>query len=227
MKTSAARPRISSGGWDASRRIRGLLAGLALFAANSVFAPVFAGEVLHSRVDYEDGHYLLDMAMRIDAPLPRVREVLTDYANIAAINPTVVESTVLAHAPPNYRVRVVTEGCVWFFCKTLTQIQQVTELASGYIVIVLDTREGDFTYGRILWHIQADEDRTRVSFSGDLVPDFWVPPLIGPWLLSGVLEEETRKTVEGLERLASRRNGQPPDDESAALPSTPAAVVRP
>lgn len=194
-----------------------------------------AGEVLSSHVDYDDGHYLLDMKMRIDAPLPRVRETLTDYANITAINSSVVESSVLISAHPNYRVRVVTEGCVWFFCKRMTQYQQVNELDSGYIVIVLDTSSGDFTYGRLLWHIQADEEQTRVSFSGDLVPDFWVPPLIGPWLLSGVLEEETRKTVEGLERLASLpQDDEPrnlpqnlPQPRPQTLPPPPAALVRP
>ena len=219
MNAFAARQRICSRDCD-SRRLawRWLWIPLWLLAGSTQ-----AGEVLHSHVDHDDGHYLLDMEMRIDAPLPRVREVLTDYAHITAINPTVVESTVLISAPPNYRVRVITEGCVLFFCKRMTQFQQVTELASGYIVIVLDTTEGDFTYGRLLWHIQADGDQTRISFSGDLVPDFWVPPLIGPWLLSGVLEEETHKTVEGLERLAS----QPPDNEPQALPSTPAALVPP
>jgi hypothetical protein len=33
-------------------------------------------------------------------------------------------------------------------------------------------------------------------------PDFWIPPLIGPWLIKRKLLSETLETVDNLEQLA-------------------------
>ena len=38
----------------------------------------------------------------------------------------------------------------------------------------------------------------------ELVPAFWVPPVIGPWVIRRKIDEEARRTGTGLERTARR-----------------------
>ena len=41
-----------------------------------------------------------------------------------------------------------------------------------------------------------------MRFRSEIEPAFWVPPLIGPWLIQRALQAETLKSVANLERLA-------------------------
>jgi hypothetical protein len=54
-----------------------------------------------------------------------------------------------------------------------------------------------------VWRIRAQNDRTRVTYSADLVPDFWIPPLFGATIFKNQLLEEAHQVIENLERLAN------------------------
>ena len=61
--------------------------------------------------------------------------------------------------------------------------------------------KSDMEYGRVLWHIVQQGDFTVINYHADVVPAFFVPPLLGPYLLKGRMLEEAQKTIEGIERL--------------------------
>jgi hypothetical protein len=90
-----------------------------------------------------------------------------------------------------------------FFCRELVQVQDVTELNDGYILVTVVPEMSDFSYSRNMWRIRKQNDDTRVTYSSDLVPSFWIPPLIGTSLFKHKLLEETRLLIENLERLAN------------------------
>ena len=48
-----------------------------------------------------------------------------------------------------------------------------------------------------------ENEGSRLIFFAALTPDFWVPPLIGPYIIKKKMREEAVETVLGLERLAS------------------------
>ena len=80
--------------------------------------PAGAGEILASSVRHEAGVYRLSVTAGIDAPLATVYRSITDYDNLAAINPSIVASRAFATAdPPTQRVRSGTEGWILVFCK--------------------------------------------------------------------------------------------------------------
>jgi hypothetical protein len=162
-----------------------------------------AGEVLDSHVGTHEEHYLLQIDMLIDADTDRVRQLLTDYAHLDRLSNSITRSELLESNAPHYRVRVTTEGCVIFFCRELVQMQDVTELNDGYILVKVLPEMSDFAYSRNMWRIRALNGRTRVTYSSDLVPDFWIPPLIGTSLFKHQLLEESRQVIENLERLAN------------------------
>ncbi len=172
----------------------GLLWGLAQGAG--------AVEILESRVFTDDGHYLIHLDARLDAPVWRIRALLTDYPNLHRLSPTILESELLLADPPHYRIRLLSEGCVGFFCRRLEQVQAIREWRDDFIEVIDEPGRSDFRIGRAVWRIRADQEKTRLQYNGDFVPDFWIPPLLGPPLFRARLERETRRLFDRLERLA-------------------------
>ena len=184
---------------DRLRHQAGAFLLVVLFSSQSAFG----GEVLDSHVGTKGEHYLLRMDMFIDADTERVRQLLTDYANLDRLSTRITRSELLESNTPHYRVRVTTKGCVLFFCRELVQVQDVSELPDGYIIVTALPEMSDFTYSKNVWRIRAQNDRTRVTYSADLVPDFWIPPLFGTAIFKSQLLEEARQVIENLERLAN------------------------
>ncbi|VAX01695.1 hypothetical protein MNBD_GAMMA22-2090 [hydrothermal vent metagenome] len=161
-----------------------------------------AGEVITSFVDENDGHYVIRVDMRVNAELEDVYRHLVDLKNIHKLNDTIVSSIVKYSKGKKHEVEVNTSGCVLFFCTEQVQYQRVTELDNGYIMIHLDPAKSDFLSGQILWQVFDENKKTRVIFAADFEPDFWVPPLIGPWILTDVFLKESQETINELEKLA-------------------------
>ncbi|MEA2079826.1 MAG: hypothetical protein U9P00_08215, partial [Pseudomonadota bacterium] len=51
-----------------------------------------------------------------------------------------------------------------------------------------------------LWQEAAG---TRILMRSELAPDFWIPPLLGPWLIKRELRAEALQTMHNLERVAA------------------------
>lgn len=163
---------------------------------------VIAGEVISSYVDEKDDHYIIRVDMRVDANVDDVYKHLTDLKNIHKLNNTIVSSIVRYSKGKEHEVEVFTKGCVLFFCTDQVQYQKVKELGNGYIMIHLVPEKSDFRSGQILWHVFPEKNQTRVIFAADFEPNFWIPPLIGPWILTDVFLKESQETIFELEKLA-------------------------
>jgi hypothetical protein len=174
------------------------VAGLTFLPAPAVPA----GELLDTNVDFVDDHYLIHIDMLIEADPERVYDYLTDYDRLDRLSPDITQSELLYANHPQYRVRVITTGCIGPFCQTIEQVQDVTELRSGYILVKVMPAMSDLRYGKNIWHIRAENGRTRVIYSADVVPDFWLPPIIGPLLFKQKLATEAENVINTLETLA-------------------------
>jgi len=163
----------------------------------------FAGEVFESYVVSEGDHFLVHLDMLINANPEQVRKLLTDYAHLDRLSPSITGSKLLYSNKPHHRVRVTTDSCVFFYCRQLVQVQDVTELKNGFILVKVLPELSDFSYGQNLWRIQAQDGGTRVTYTSDLVPGFWVPPIVGTAIFQRKLLEESRQVIENLERLAN------------------------
>lgn len=66
-------------------------------------------------------------------------------------------------------------------------------------------RYGDFKRGHGLWIVKpcpTGRGVTCLDVSIELVPAFWVPPVLGPWVVRRKMDEEARRTGDGLEQTA-------------------------
>ena len=170
---------------------RRLLACLLLLPAT---AP--AGDILASSVARDGDRYSLSVTALIDAPIDIVYQAITDFDNLAAINPAIEDSQLLA--TPNaetQRVRSVIKVCILVFCKRIEQVQDVTK-KEGYVIeaVVLPARS-DFRSGFARWQLTAHGASTELLFTNTFEPDFWVPPVIGPWLIKRKLISEVAETA--------------------------------
>lgn len=172
---------------------------------------VSAGELINASVEHRDKRYFIEIDMRIKADPARVYALLTDYNHLKRLNGSIELSELMFSLDERtHRVKVVTDACVMFFCKTLTQVQDVEQVDEHVVIATVIPQQSDFEYAHARWAINAEHGMTRVTFNADLKPAFWVPPLIGPPLIKDKLYDEGIATIEALERLAGQ-------DDTAAV----------
>lgn len=165
-----------------------------------------AGEVLDVAVEQFGTRYVAAIDARFDVPAERLRALLTDYPNLGLINDSIQRSEVLETISPRHHcVRTEARVCVALLCKTIVQVQDVSQLPDGDILATVRASRSDFSYGVARWQFQEEAAGTRMRFRSEIEPAFWVPPLIGPWLIRHALQAEALESVANLERLAERQ----------------------
>ena len=112
------------------------------------------------------------------------------------------ESSVLISTADWQRVRTVVNVCILIFCKHMVQVQDVRMPDAYTIEASMVPGAGDFRSGEARWVLQEHTGATRLHFSHVFEPDFWVPPLIGPWMIENKLVEEVEVTARYIEHQA-------------------------
>ena len=181
-------------------RVVGTLAFLGLWSLSAA-----AGQVFMAAVTHHEGNYLVEVDVLVDVPEPTARALLTDYDHLDRINPAIeVSEVLLTRKPGDYRVRTITKACVWFYCKRIHQIQDVIEAHDGSITAVVIPALSDFKQGYARLNMWQEPGGSRIRIRSEVEPDFWIPPLIGPWLIKRKLRSEALETVHNVERVANQ-----------------------
>jgi len=154
-----------------------------------------------SSVHLEGDVYSFSITVQVDAPLERVYRLITDFANLSAINPSIEDSQVLESHGNRERVRSVVRVCILMFCKRVVQVQDLTLVDSHTVVAVMVPGEGDFRSGSARWQLTTVGSGTELLFTETFDPDFWVPPVIGTWLIERQLVKEVAETATYIERM--------------------------
>ncbi len=166
-------------------------------------------------VERQGSAYALYAEMVVDAPPGAVYRLLSDYDRLEQLSTLVKEAELLdSPAEHHHRVHTVAELCVLIFCGEVDQVQDVYEVPGREILALTVPEQSNLEEGVIHWRLQPTESGTRLSVYTRLVPDFWVPPLIGPWAVKRALSSQVVETAENIERLAAKNTG------SNSLPET-------
>lgn len=197
-----------------SRRLPRWRSGLAALVL-ALPAAADAFDVQSVRVSHRDDRYKVSMRVTLDAPAVDTYAVFADPARLREVNPAIREVEVLEdRGPGERRVRTRVRACVSVFCRQLGQVQDMRYHPArdgGSIEAHVLPQMSDFRYGEATWDFRACEsDRTCLAFDAELEPAFWIPPLLGPWLIERKLREEAIQTSQGLERLARRAHAPSP-----------------
>lgn len=178
-------------------------AAVAAAALLAVLSIGYAGEVLETEVLHDAGKYTVRFDVRLAAPPERLKHYLTDYDNYATYFASIKESRVLNRAADGtLRVRLQLSSCILFFCRTVNLVRDITEQPDGTIIARVDPARSDFRETIEQWRVTDDHGNTRLRYRAELIPTFYVPPLIGPWLVKRQIRAALEAGAEKLEALA-------------------------
>ncbi|MFQ5937929.1 MAG: SRPBCC family protein [Acidiferrobacterales bacterium] len=174
-----------------------------LFALSLLVAvPADAVTIRDLEVTHHDGTYLVVFDVLVDVPQARARAMLLDYRQWPQLSDTLKETRLLTTFPDGrQRIWLSSRACVLVFCRKIQQVKDLVEDSNGDIVIKFV--HGDFQSGWERWRIRSEQDRIRVQYRAELAPSFYIPPVIGSWLLKANLRTKVIVTAEKMEALSS------------------------
>jgi len=162
-----------------------------------------AGQVQDSDVSDHDGVYRVIMKMEINAGYRQVRDIVTDYGNIARLSRLIRKSSLVEAPDGGIRRRLKCHVCILFFCSSPVIVEDVHEVNAHTIDTTVVPALSDFKSGYSQWRITVvDASHTLIRFEYVLEPDFWIPPLIGPPIIRNMLLDEAKHTINRIEKLA-------------------------
>jgi hypothetical protein len=174
------------------------------------FAVLCAGNAHAAQIDRLDvvrdgARYRVDMNVQLAAPAPRAFAVFADPALLPQINPSVLVARSLIEPDAANRLYTEVHLCISVLCHTLHQVQDMARVDApdgGRLTADVLPARSDLRYGHAEWIFAGEAGATRLQFHLEVEPKFWVPPLIGPWLVGHMLRVEAERTSAGIERLA-------------------------
>jgi len=182
-----------------------LAAGLAaLFLAGGISA----ADLRFIDVEREDDIYRLKSVTWFGAEPEALYNLLKDYEQFSKFTSAVVESRNLEpdeDGRPQYFTRM--EGCVLLWCNSFVRIGHLTLQPTSEIVANAHPEKSDFIRSRERWQLIPEGDGTLLVYEFEMVPNFWVPPVIGPFYIKRALKSGGEKAADRIEALA---RGQEP-----------------
>jgi hypothetical protein len=166
-------------------------------------ASALSADLLDVTVEKDQNRYRLTSETRFDAKLEDLYRVLTDYDLFTQVSSVFVEARNEEpgeNGKPRYFTRM--EGCMLLFCKSFVRVGELTLLPNAEIVALADPEKSDFKYSREQWILRQDGDGVLLVYDFELEPDFWVPPVIGPYIMKRVLKRGGTDAVDRIEALA-------------------------
>jgi hypothetical protein len=168
-----------------------------------VSAHAFAADIRRLEATHDDDRYKLTFEVVLNAGRDKVWNIMTDYDRLPRVSKIIVESRILKQEDENrHRVSVTFHACVLIFCKTMKKVVDILARPRDDIVVTGDPALSDFRYSVEHWQVSAEGANTRLHYTAEMVPDFFVPPLIGPWMVKYFLKKEITATAIQVEALA-------------------------
>lgn len=160
----------------------------------------------HVEVVHAGKRYQVVMHARMQTDADRAYAVFTDFSRLKDVNTAIIRSDPIAGAPEGaQRLHTQVRVCVLGICRVFDQVQDMHKEPPENLHARVIPELSNLRFGRANWRIWDDGDYARLIFEAEVEPDFWVPPLIGPWLIKRKLEQEAEDTANGIERLANAR----------------------
>ncbi len=185
-----------------------ILVALALLVAS----PALALDEEDVSIEKVGRAYRIQMAFDVPASIDQIKSVLTDFAHPSRLSPAVTRREILDQQDGGVRVRTEFRDCVVFFCKTMMLVHDVSVSATEVRADVV-AEGSDFRNGFLRWSMDSIADgSSHVVFDAVMEPDFFVPPLIGSFLVRNALRKQVFTTAKNLVSEAPReppgRNGE-------------------
>jgi carbon monoxide dehydrogenase subunit G len=168
-----------------------------------IAVPALSADLLDVSVQKEGERYTMASRTYFEAPPEAVFRVLSDYDRFERISSIFEDVRFIAPATDGTpRAYTLVKGCVLFFCKTIERIEELHFTPHSRIVAEVEPEHSDFAYGRTEWRFIPSGSGTEVHYRMDMEPGFWVPPVIGPYIMKRSFRSDAVEALERIEALA-------------------------
>lgn len=185
----------------------GVWLGISLFLFSLVSQ---SAELRDVNVELEDARYRLTSETYFEVSREALYAVLTDFEKFEKFTSAIVESRNIEpdkKGRPGFYARM--EGCVLLFCKSFIRTGYLTLSPIAEIVAVTIPEESDFVFSRERWQLTEEGKGTVMIYEFEMIPAFWVPPVIGPFYIQRALRGGAERAVDRIEALAqAEENGK-------------------
>lgn len=161
-------------------------------------------------VERVDERYHLSSEAWFAAGREDLYRVLTDYDLFVQFSSAFVETRNVPdddNGRPRFFTRM--QGCILFFCKTVVRQGHLLLKPHAEIVAVASPEQSDFRYSRERWRLERSGNGTLLRYDFEMEPAFWVPPLIGPFVIKRKLKADGAEAIDRIEALALGRTPEP------------------
>ena len=173
-----------------------------LFVLLFVMSSAYADDIQVEVSKEKGNNYHFNMQFVALASAQRVYAIITDYERLTELNPLIKQSRVLPRDVEGItRVELVTKGCMLMFCKTIIRVEDVQVKPDLTIETQFVTELSDFKSGHTRWTFMPEGEQTIVNYQASMVPDFWLPPFVGPYMLKKQLRSQLHYTANKINSL--------------------------
>jgi len=162
-----------------------------------LLAPAQAAEV-SVNVTRNGDTFRVEASAEFDGTIARAWQVLTDYGRLAEFVPDLQSSRVISRDGNQAVVEQKGQARVLFFSYPIDVRLAITEQPHEHVVS--RAVSGNFREMRSAYSLEAGQGRVVLRYNGRMVPDFYIPPLIGTLALRHNVEASFRALVEEMER---------------------------
>jgi hypothetical protein len=183
---------------------------LTLLAVTAITATLaYSASIDSLDVTKKKGRYNLIADAQLAATPESIYAVLLDYDDNAfqRISSVYKESAYLEPAADGAPiVYTLMEGCLLWHCLSMKRVERLELREPNWIKSYTLPEQSNFKYSTSEWVLEPHDGGTRMTYRLEMEPDFFVPPVIGPWYLKRVLSTGGVRAVNRIERLALERD---------------------
>ena len=162
-----------------------------------------AAELRTVVMERNDGRYILTSEVWFDTDIESIYAVFLDYDIRSRFSSFIVESRNLEPtANEQRRFYIRNHGCVWFYCQSFVRSGHVEHEPLVFIRSTADPAISDFHASLESWRFQPEGTGTLVAYDFEFEPKFWIPPLIGPYMLEKKLRNDSVRAIDRIEAIA-------------------------
>lgn len=172
------------------------------------------------QVSVRGGAYRMHLQLTLKAPIDRVYAALTDYSAIKRLNPAVKRSELIQHDGQTL-LRMHIKSCVLFMCFPVTQTESMSADKPASIRGTIIPALSSFKSGFSRWRLRPDKGGTDADFTATLVPSFYIPPILGTWIIKNKLRAEMHATATHLSAWVDAKTPYTASGPQKARPPVP------
>ena len=166
-------------------------------------------------IERVDGVYTMHSIVWFDASIDAVYNVFLDWDLSEQFSSVVVEArNTGSDATGDRGFYTRNRACVLFYCKSVERYGAVEHEPLKFIRATADPERSDFHLSDESWEFVEESDGTLITYRLAMRPKFWIPPVIGPYVLKRKMRNDGVEALDRIEGIA--QNWEPRTDEITA-----------